>query len=375
MRNLKITAFVLFSFCILSLGAQEKEVKKVLKPDGPYLIYNSDASMRFIEVKPDGRLLDTVYNAIPKDFTFRVTSNSKRSGFEVTLSAIEKKPTKFKTSGKIVALSDPHGDFESFQSVLLANKVIDDQFNWTFGKNTLLLVGDVFDRGNDATTILWLLYKLESQAKKAGGNLLYIIGNHEDLVLKGDDRYLKKKYVALADTIKMAHKDLYAGNTELGKWIRSKNLVQIVNKNLFVHAGLGKGVLEHDIDFDFANSTVAHYLGRAKKDLQENASEKIAFLYGTYGLIWYRGLSYDDPKYEPLSKEDLALILKKYGVKKIVVGHTIFKDVASRYDGKVITINVDNQENREEGKGRGLLIDSNSYYVIHDSGRLVPLFK
>lgn len=375
MKKIKLTILILLSVCTLSVGAQDKKAKKVLKPDGPYITYNDDLSMRYVEVKPNGRLLDTIYQSIPKDFTFKVTSDNKKYSFDVTIAPIKKQLTELNTKGKVLALSDPHGDFESFQSVLLANNVIDDKFNWDFGKNTLVLVGDVFDRGNDATTILWLLYKLENQAKKVGGNVLYMIGNHEDLVLKGDDRYLKKKYVVLADTLKMAHKNLYAKNTELGRWIRSKNLVQIINKNLFVHAGLGKGVLEHDIDFDFANNTVEEYLGRSKKDLQANASEQVAFIYGTYGLIWYRGMSYDDEKYQPLSKEDLSLIMKKYGAKKIIIGHTIFEDVAPRYDGNIIPINVDNDDNREDGKGRGILIDSNKYYVIYDSGKLVRMFK
>lgn len=41
------------------------------------------------------------------------------------------------------------------------------------------------------------------------------------------------------------------------------------------------------------------------------------------------------------------MILQKYGVKHIIVGHTIFKDISTFYDGKVIGVNVNNSENRK----------------------------
>ena len=62
------------------------------------------------------------------------------------------------------------------------------------------------------------------------------------------------------------------------------------------------------------------------------------------------------------------MILDRYKSKHIIVGHTIFKDISSFYDGKVIGVNVDNEENKKKKRGRALLIDNGNYYVVGDKG-------
>ena len=86
------------------------------------------------------------------------------------------------------------------------------------------------------------------------------------------------------------------------------------------------------------------------------------------GPIWYRGLVRTDEKYKPLENKDLQEILKRYKVGHIIVGHTIFKDISTFYNGQVIGVNVDNKENREKKRGRAVLIEGNTYYVVGDAG-------
>ena len=38
------------------------------------------------------------------------------------------------------------------------------------------------------------------------------------------------------------------------------------------------------------------------------------------------------------------MIMDRYKAKHIIVGHTIFKDISTFYNGKVIGVNVDNKE-------------------------------
>ena len=63
-------------------------------------------------------------------------------------------------------MSDPHANLECVISLLQANKVIDKNLNWIYKKNQLMIIGDIFDRGYDATQIFWLVYKLEAEAEK-----------------------------------------------------------------------------------------------------------------------------------------------------------------------------------------------------------------
>lgn len=83
-------------------------------------------------------------------------------------------------------MSDPHGRLDCVISLLQGNGVIDKNYNWSFGSNHLMVIGDIFDRGKDVPQIFWLFYKLEDEAAKAGGTVSFLLGNHEPLVLAND---------------------------------------------------------------------------------------------------------------------------------------------------------------------------------------------
>ena len=68
-------------------------------------------------------------------------------------------------------------------------------------------------------------------------------------------------------------------------------------------------------------------------------------------------------------------MLKRYDVEHIDCGHTIFLRIFPLfYDGRVIGVNVDNEENRKKKRGRALLIDGNTYLVVGDKGTMRKLF-
>lgn len=348
---------------LLIIGFNGWAQEKTMRSDGPYIIYNEDKTVRFIQVEPDGTIIDKIINSAPKSFT--VTSDDGKHSFDVELSKFKKKKSIVKTGKKTFVLADPHADFDSFVSVLIANNIIDKQFNWNFEDNNLVINGDIFDRGDDATTLLWLIYKLQVESEKLGGDVFHIIGNHEDMVLKGDDRYINKKYAILADTLNIEHKELYSKQSELGKWVRLFNIIQVIDGNMFVHAGLGKDFLKRGLDLKFINSSTKQYLGSTKKELKEIGGD-IAFLYGSFGPIWYRGMVRDDEKYKPISTVDVNKIIEMYDVDKIILGHTIFDDVTVLHDGKVIAVNVNNKKNFKNGKGRGILIDNDEIFIVYD---------
>ena len=62
---------------------------------------------------------------------------------------------------RIVALSDIHGQYGLLVRLLRAHQVIDAQDRWALGKDTLVIAGDVFDRGPQVTEAFWLLYGLQ----------------------------------------------------------------------------------------------------------------------------------------------------------------------------------------------------------------------
>lgn len=344
--------------CLVSVaGAQTS--------DGPYIMYQEDGTVRMVSVTPEGRLVDTLLASLPEDYGFTVVSSDQEHRFDVSLHPVERPDWKTGQPDRIFVTSDPHGDLDCFISLLQGNGVIDADCNWSFGANQLVVIGDVFDRGNDAVQILWLIYQLEAEAAQAGGRVDYLLGNHEPMVLMNDLRYAKPKYTQLADTLGMKYADLLSPSSELGRWLSVRNTMQMSGRCLFVHAGLSSDFYRQNLDIPFVNEQVSAGLYKTKAERKE-ASPMIYFLMGSSGPLWYRGMVRDAEKYHPLPADTLSLILDRYQTDRVIVGHTIFDDISTFYDGRVIAVNVDNAENREAGLGRGILIEGDSIYVVGD---------
>ncbi len=280
---------------------------------------------------------------------------------------MERPAATYSMPDKVFVMSDPHGKLDCVVSLLRGNGVIDRQLHWSYGSNHLVVIGDIFDRGNDVPQICWLFYQLEKEAAQAGGRVSFLLGNHEPLLLAGDMRYTKPKYVLLAEKLGMAYPLLLGPDTELGRWLGTRNTMQTIGNDLYVHAGLGAEFYDRDLRIDEVNEAMSRALF-LKKEERKALSPLTAFLYGNSGPIWYRGLVRTDAKYNSLPADSLQLILQRYGVERIIVGHTIFKEVSSFYDGKVIDVNVDNEENRKKKRSRGLLIENNRYLLVGDKG-------
>ncbi|WP_099291965.1 metallophosphoesterase [Butyricimonas sp. Marseille-P3923] len=364
--------YIFFLFFLLCSGlciAQDKEKQQDgLSVDGPYVMYDSTGGVRVVRVDERGVLRDTVYADLPAGFTLEVVSERGGHRFRVPLHLIERPAWKTGQKEKTLIISDPHGDLESFISVLRNNGVIGKDYNWKFGKNQVIIIGDVFDRGKDVLPIFWLIYKLEQEAREAGGVMTFMLGNHEEMVLRNNLKYTRGKYKNLADSLGMKYADLWHGNSELGRWLRSRNLMQIVGNNLFVHAGLSKeftgmGNSVTEVNEEMGRSV---FFDKEKRKVLSALSDSI---YCDRGPFWFRGMVKDDEKYRPSTSADVDRILSRYGVGRVFVGHTIFDDVTSFFDGRVVAVNVNNQKNREAGKGRGILMQGDKLYVVYDKGK------
>ncbi|MEZ0454977.1 metallophosphoesterase [Sphingobacterium thalpophilum] len=346
--------FILLSFQPWNLRAQFQ----LGRHDGPYFFYENGKTV-WICVADGIIKRDTTVG------TFSVSTEDGRHRFTVSRHPlVSPAPATYRRSDKLMVLSDPHGDFESFHSILKSQQVIGSNYEWTFGKNHLVIIGDVFDRGQDVLPIFWLIYKLEDEAAKAGGRVYFLLGNHEEMLLRGNYKYTQGKYMTLADNIGRKYRDFWTSNTELGQWLQSKNTIEKVGKYLFVHAGLSAAMLNPKWTIDAINDSVRHHLFRTKAERQRSAAAE--FLFGSEGPLWYRGMVKQEEKYQPLSATDLKKILKKYAVERIFVGHTIFDEVSSFYEGKVYGVNVRNEANRLKGSSRGLLIADGKLILVYD---------
>ena len=111
---------------------------------------------------------------------------------------------------RIVAIGDVHGDYEQFVALLDSAGLINAKQEWTGGKTHLVQTGDVLDRGPESRKVMDLLMRLEREARKAGGYVHALIGNHEAMNMYGDLRYVSpEEYAAFRDEKSEKKRDLF----------------------------------------------------------------------------------------------------------------------------------------------------------------------
>lgn len=232
----------------------------------------------------------------------------------------------------VVASSDFHGQYQILIDLLTNNGVIDQEGHWQFKNGHFVITGDVFDRGDKVTEILWFLYRLEQEANQAGGKVHLLLGNHEVMVLNGDLRYLHPKYVAVAELAYVPFEQLYAKGTVLGDWLRAKPVLVKINNMLFTHGGFHPDLAKEkrsltEINRVFKNNLVKAELASPRADFAE-------YLHKRNGPIWYRGYFKDNGA----SSAEIDLLLTHFDVEHLIVGHTSQKQIETRHQGRVIAI-------------------------------------
>lgn len=270
---------------------------------------------------------------------------------------------------RILAISDIHGEYEAMVAFLQHAGVIDQAGRWIWGDGHLVVVGDIVDRGNRVTECLWFLYRLEREAAQAGGRVHVVLGNHEMMVMRDDLRYVNAKYTnGIVHHLGVRYPDLFGPDMELGRWLRSKPLVLKLNDIVFVHAGLAPELVARGLDLHTVNT-----IGRASLDTSSVAlafSDVPALLFGSTGPLWYRGYLYGNDRYPTATLEDVEAVLRFYGAKTIVVGHTDVGVLQQRFDGRVFAIDVSLEE---LGAYQGLLWEDGVFSLVTGLGTVEPL--
>ncbi|KQC00134.1 metallophosphoesterase [Pedobacter sp. Hv1] len=272
-------------------------------------------------------------------------------------------PSVAKGADKMLFISDVEGEFTGFRALLLANGVIDQKYNWKFGTGKLIICGDLFDRGKEVTEVLWLLYKLEQDAKAAGGYVHTILGNHDIMNLSGDIRYVDPRYLEMAKIVGLTYTDFFAADTELGRWLRTKNIIEKIGDNLCAHAGIAPQINTLAMPIAQINDKCRPYYDKAKRlaSVGEADPTIASFFNSKTSLFWYRGY-FVEPK---ATEEEVNATLSIFGVKRIVVGHTIVPgNVGFYYNGKVLGLDV----NQHAGKHEAALFEKGVWYKIDDKG-------
>ncbi|HRP03181.1 MAG TPA: metallophosphoesterase [Candidatus Kapabacteria bacterium] len=332
--------------------------------DGPYIINDSIyriTSMNTISREP---LRDKHYIKV-------FANNIDNDTFSFNLQDSYQKPlSNYLASNKIIAISDIEGNFDGFSSFLKNNHVIDSNFNWIFGNNQLVLLGDFVDRGDKVSEVLWLIYKMDYESKKFGGVVHYILGNHEVMNLQGKAKYSHGKYKKAAQLISGkvmisdAVRHIYSTNSAIGAWLRSKNVIEQIGDYIFVHAGLSYEITNYGLTLENINEIARKNLDRYHT-IKDDENLKIEdFIFSKRGPLWYRGLASDYKDYNKISKEQLSVILNHFKAKTIIFGHSIVEDIHFDYNRQLLDIDIKHGTSKNSSKTKGILIEDGVFYKI-----------
>jgi hypothetical protein len=303
--------------------------------DGPYVFW-----------EPDGARVVAVCDGAPVERRVRVDESFALEVPCLDLPRVRiraepqlPRPAELTAAPRILAVGDVHGEYEAACALLRATRVIDDELHWTFGTGHVVFNGDVLDRGDRVTESLWLIYRLEQEARRAGGRVHIVLGNHEVMVLRGDLRYVDDKYMRLvAPELGLAYDDLFGAESELGRWLRAQNAIVKINDLVFVHGGIGPEVV--DLGFSLGQINEAIRRGMDADASRVSADETLGLLLGSRGPLWYRGYFGAGKGYERATAEDVRAVLDQMGAGRLIVAHTAVERIESRYGGLVIAIHV-----------------------------------
>ncbi|GAB2791196.1 hypothetical protein HNQ93_003442 [Hymenobacter luteus] len=329
-------------------------------PDGPIVRYQSGAALSTAIVpRGAGLLIQTDTLTDPARSTVRCYVNETGTSFTVPLHPRHTvEPSEYPAPAKMLVVSDIEGNFKGLDLLLRTTGVVDSAYRWRFGNGHLVVVGDVFDRGLQVTECLWLLYKLEQEAARAGGKVHFILGNHELMNLTGHYKYVRRKYRRNADSLRLDYAAWYGPETELGRWLRTKNVVEKIGSTLFVHGGISPEVLG-------LRPTLAALNEQARNRLDAPPARNPAGLAKVLASPqlspdWYRGLAQQEA-----SAGHVQQVLTQYGVRRMVIGHTPVTEITPLYGGKVVAIDLPHQENTDEQQlMKALWIENGRFYAI-----------
>lgn len=270
---------------------------------------------------------------------------------------------------RVVAIGDLHGDYEQYLRVMRAAGLLDKKGKWSGGDTHLVQTGDITDRGPHSRKIIDHLVKLSKQARREGGYIHMLIGNHEAMNVTGDLRYVSSgEYQAFTtrnssrlqelqwraqlewmrgnlpdfETLDLEayrqqwqqqvplgwveHRQAWSLSGDYGAWVKGNQVAVQINDTIFLHGGIS-----------------AKYCSFSLQSLTEQVMDAMqafdpaveSIVTDPLGPLWYRGMANEDEA--GVFSQTLDNILERYQARRVVIGHTPTGGVVwPRFDGRVV---------------------------------------
>lgn len=102
-------------------------------------------------------------------------------------------------SPRIVVVGDLNAAYDALEEILRGTKLVNRRLEWIGGRAELVQLGDIFNRGDGATRALTLLLRLRREARRQGGRVTVLLGNHEVMTALRHEGYCTEgEYLAFA---------------------------------------------------------------------------------------------------------------------------------------------------------------------------------
>jgi len=298
---------------------------------------------------------------------------------------------------RVVAVGDVHGDFDRFVEVLSDAGLVDAKLRWAGGRTHLVQTGDRVDRGADSRKVMDLLMRLEKEARKAGGRVHSLIGNHEAMNVLGELRDTsagelaafrspasERLREALWERIRelrrergepdlgeedrarfeaeiplgwVEHRRAFSPKGRYGAWIVRQNSVIRIGDTLFLHGGLSP---------KYADFSLGDLNEAIRGELRQPDLATAVVTTDEDGPLWYRGLATGDPALAA----HLESVLRRHSARRMVIGHTVAPGlVMPRYAGRVVAIDV-GLAAAYGGPPAALVLESGKAFALHRGHRV-----
>lgn len=236
---------------------------------------------------------------------------------------------------KLLVLSDIEGNAGFLEAALRELGVVDAGGNWAYEDGHLVIAGDSVDRGREVFAVLWRLHELRASAAALGGAVHVLLGNHEQYMLLGNTSRAHREHIHTM--VQMGgERQAFGPDTVLGAWLRMQPVALRAGDVLLTHAGISADVAAKGVTLEEMNHAMRMYWrGTA---LPGSALEAAI---GAGGVTQYRGyVPLDEGRHSLASTALLDQVLKQYGARTMVVGHTPVERITPLYDGRVYAIDV-----------------------------------
>lgn len=250
--------------------------------------------------------------------------------------------SEYKAKRRIIAIGDIHGDYRAIIYCLKAAKVINNDNKWIGSDTYVVQCGDCLDRyrapeneNNVSPTvtnersekkILVFLWDLDEQAKKKGGRVITIIGNHEIFNTRGSFGYVSNEGMK---NFNGKRKDLWKPGGVYAKKYSAYPVILKIGSCVFMHGGLRKQLAEK-YSLKTINTLVHQYLnGQINED-----DKRLQYIFNKpNGVIWFKGYS----KNSTVNCDELKETLKIIKAKHMIVAHVpqMVSGITSNCDGGI----------------------------------------